>query len=334
MTRNIRAPRGGKSAQAPERRYSSPVRNTPATWPGRSVPPTRGSGEARHYSLVYRDREIPLARGEFVIGRSRSCDLVVQDMLVSRRHARLLVSKDALFVEDLGTPNGVYVNEMPVAGAVPLRDGDRLLVGTQEISVSASPDISDRETAPPPANVGPRPPAPLTEREMPIVEPSPPPQPVEVSSSHPGFDGEETQRTEKQDGLLVMARLADRMISMGRKEAAVRLLDEHFLEIASKARQGRVIPPDVLETVGYYGMKLADFTRDGKWADLALEIHTLARRPLPLKAIDLLEADVVKLPSFDPTRLSEYQRALHDGLPQLSPAERALVERISQIVPG
>ena len=177
--------------------------------------------------------------------------------------------------------------------------------------------------------------SPLTEREMPLVQPSPPPQPVEkVSSSHPGFDGEETQRTEKQDGLVVMARLADRMISMGRKEAAVRLLDEHFLDIASKARQGRVIPGSVLETVGLYGMKLSDFARDAKWANLALEIHSLARRPLPVKAIDLLQTDVIKLPSCDQERLAEYQTSLKHGMAQLSPAEQALAERILGIVAG
>ncbi len=321
----------GKSAPRRAGRYSFLVRNTPATWPGRSVPPARGTGEARFFSLVYRDREITLPRGEFVIGRSRSCDLVVQDMLVSRRHARLLVSKDALFVEDLGTPNGVFVNEMPASGAVPLRDGDRLLLGTQELSVTSVLDISDRETAPPPEPQH----TPLTQPELPRVEPPPRPEPVDkVSSSHPGFDGEETQRTEKQDGLVVMARLADRMISMGRKEAAVRLLDEHFIDIASKARQGRVIPGAVLETVGLYGMKLSDFARDAKWANLALEIHSLARRPLPVKAIDLLEADVVKLPSFDQERLAEYQTSLTHGMAQLSPAEQALAQRILRILAG
>ena len=47
------------------------------------------------------DLEVPL--GDFVIGRSSSCNLALDDGLVSRRHARLRVTEGGATVEDTGT---------------------------------------------------------------------------------------------------------------------------------------------------------------------------------------------------------------------------------------
>lgn len=63
-----------------------------------------------------------------MIGRNASCDLVVNDPLVSRRHCQVLWDGVYCTVEDLGSTNGTYVNGQPLTAAYALRPGDRLQV--------------------------------------------------------------------------------------------------------------------------------------------------------------------------------------------------------------
>lgn len=76
--------------------------------------------------------ELNLPLGATVIGRDADCHVTLADPLVSRRHARILVGSDRVVVEDLGSRNGVFVNGLGVREPAPLRDGDRLRIGTQQ----------------------------------------------------------------------------------------------------------------------------------------------------------------------------------------------------------
>ncbi len=77
-------------------------------------------------------------RENTVIGRSSRCELRVADPLVSRVHARLLVHKRALAIEDLGSANGLYVNGRPVHGRAALRGGDVITLGATVWRVSCA----------------------------------------------------------------------------------------------------------------------------------------------------------------------------------------------------
>ena len=78
-------------------------------------------------------RRLPVPPEGGVIGRSRDCDIVLDDTGVSRRHAELRPSADGWTVTDLGSTNGVRVNGRDVRGAHPLRAGDRIELGSTEI---------------------------------------------------------------------------------------------------------------------------------------------------------------------------------------------------------
>ncbi|MDN5893732.1 MAG: ATP-binding cassette domain-containing protein, partial [Nocardioides sp.] len=64
------------------------------------------------------------------IGRSRVSDIVIDDPLVSRQHATIVLGSQPL-LQDLGSFNGTYVNGQRLSGSVPLRPGDEVIFGNQ-----------------------------------------------------------------------------------------------------------------------------------------------------------------------------------------------------------
>ena len=83
--------------------------------------------------LAVGGRRLLVPPGGGTIGRSRDCDVVLEDTGISRRHAEIRPSGDGWTVEDLGSTNGVLVNGLGVRGAQPLHPGDRVELGSTEI---------------------------------------------------------------------------------------------------------------------------------------------------------------------------------------------------------
>jgi two-component system cell cycle response regulator len=76
-------------------------------------------------------KRFPLDRPEFVLGRGNDCDIQVDRDSVSRRHARVYqtaASGETWMVQDLGSTNGSYVNDLPIQESA-LGDGDFLKIG-------------------------------------------------------------------------------------------------------------------------------------------------------------------------------------------------------------
>src|SRR5512135_752494 len=93
--------------------------------------PLPGSGVC----LRYGHRDVLLGPGKYLIGRSSSCNVVLDAPLVSRRHAVLEVEVDRVAVADLGSRNGVFVNGVRVLGTRVLRDGDTISLGAETLDV-------------------------------------------------------------------------------------------------------------------------------------------------------------------------------------------------------
>jgi len=79
-------------------------------------------------------QEIDLHQGNFVIGRASACNLTVEDPLVSREHARILVYPDRAELHDMSSRNGTQLNGKPVKGGERLKHGDRIRVGSYEFT--------------------------------------------------------------------------------------------------------------------------------------------------------------------------------------------------------
>ena len=67
-------------------------------------------------------------RNSIIVGRDSSCEIVISDRQVSRRHARFTLSQDGVLLEDLGSKNGTHCNGVRVNEPVQLQDGDNIQV--------------------------------------------------------------------------------------------------------------------------------------------------------------------------------------------------------------
>lgn len=81
-------------------------------------------------SLLWNDRMMPLDEGENILGRGEECTLVIDATTVSRRHARITVSRGVASIEDLESTNGTFVNKKPAKVPIVLKDGDEVSLGT------------------------------------------------------------------------------------------------------------------------------------------------------------------------------------------------------------
>lgn len=103
-------------------------------------PPTRAAKQyaLRFISGKYQGGEFPLPNNkEIVVGRSSELDMVLVEDMVSRRHAKLTVTGDQIFIQDLGSTNGTFVNGEKIKRAR-LNEGDRILIGTSIIKLVAA----------------------------------------------------------------------------------------------------------------------------------------------------------------------------------------------------
>ena len=89
-----------------------------------------GPATAASYTLVWGDREIALAEGSNVLGRDPADDVAVDDVSVSRHHARIVIDGFSARLEDLGSKNGTFLGDRRLEAAAPLRDGDAIRLGT------------------------------------------------------------------------------------------------------------------------------------------------------------------------------------------------------------
>jgi pSer/pThr/pTyr-binding forkhead associated (FHA) protein len=66
---------------------------------------------------------------EITLGRAAGCHITLDDTYVSQLHARVSARDGTVYVEDLGSTNGTYLNRQRVTSAVVATPGDRLQVG-------------------------------------------------------------------------------------------------------------------------------------------------------------------------------------------------------------
>lgn len=71
-----------------------------------------------------------LVYGSQTIGRGADNQIVVQEPAISRQHAQITVQPEGVWIQDLGSSNGTFVNGQRLTGSVWLRPGDQIRLGT------------------------------------------------------------------------------------------------------------------------------------------------------------------------------------------------------------
>jgi DNA-binding winged helix-turn-helix (wHTH) protein len=92
---------------------------------GEASPPAA----AHEYRLVWQGREVALAEGANLLGRTHEAAVWVEHPSVSRRHAIVCVAGGEATVEDCGSKNGTFVDGERITAPRPIRSGDRLWLG-------------------------------------------------------------------------------------------------------------------------------------------------------------------------------------------------------------
>jgi predicted component of type VI protein secretion system len=269
------------------------------------------------FRLRYLHHDLELSEGEFAVGRSASCQLSLDDPLVSRRHAVLVVTADTVTVEDLGSRNGVVVNGQKINGKTQLAPGDKIMIGSQELTLFLGREAVGRETTS--LAFGKR-----TLPSMPAV--------TERSSSSPPPPGPEPDAepsmVRRAEAFGLLGSVAEKAMAMGRSDEAERLLAGPLADVVEASRAGRKLPASVVDLASRLAAKLATATSKGAWADYVIELYNAQGRTAPAPVVDELYSALRKVNAIDLARLRAYVAQLREKQASLGPAERFLLQRI------
>lgn len=107
------------------------------------------------FKLVIQDDEgkttvVPLVRDEITIGRKEGNTIRLTERNVSRRHARIVRNNGEVTIEDLGSYNGIRVNNARIAERVQLRVSDQVQIGDYKLFLKAEgiEHVDDAKTVP------------------------------------------------------------------------------------------------------------------------------------------------------------------------------------------
>ena len=121
----VRPADAGAEAEAVEGDYGHTMVYSVTTGQRRVEPSPQASSRAL---LVSDDKRTVLSGDSFVIGRSRECDLVLDDPNISRKHAELRQQNGSWTIRDLGSTNGIKLNGKRTPSG-PLKAGDEITLG-------------------------------------------------------------------------------------------------------------------------------------------------------------------------------------------------------------
>jgi len=265
-------------------------------------------GPALRAWLKFDDREVEVAQGETLVGRSAKCGLAIDDPLVSRSHARLVLRRGSLSIEDLASANGLLVNGEHSEGVIPLAEGDRVVIGHSSFEVHTSTSFDVLESEPRVASKIGSVRAP--DFEMPATE---------VRSE---------MATRRGDALDLLVGLVEKALLLGRGDEAERILASYLRNLLRVARASGHVDPDIARTASIYAARIAEATGKGTWVDYLFELYSVAHRPLPADVVDRLYDSVRHMSAVSVHAFRQYLLALQEAEPNLGPTERFLVRRI------
>jgi hypothetical protein len=237
-------------------------------------------------------QEIDLTEGNFVIGRASACNLTIEDPLVSREHARIMVYPDRAELHDMGSRNGTQLNGKPVKGGERLRHGDRLRIGSYEfIFVVDLPNLSPMH--------------PQTMRSFRCPEcqtafsddaescPECGAPVIREKNRQLGRAGEETAPIDLEDSFVrqkaqMLDEVLNMAISMGHWDKAAGFLDSRIKAFDKSVARGRV-NREMLVAISEASLTVARGLREGNRIDWVIQTWTSHRLGMPTSLVAALD---------------------------------------------
>jgi hypothetical protein len=278
------------------------------------------------WRLRYLQHDLELTEGQFAVGRNATCQLSLDDPLVSRRHALLVVNDEGVTIEDLQSRNGVLVNGRKITERVPLQVGDRILIGAQELTLLQGRAVTSRDHQ----TTGHQAKMTLPKMEASLRIPSDFSNIGPSSSVPPDGSGADldVSMVRRADAFKLLGGVAEKALALGRAVEAERLLASPLADVIEASRAGRKLPSQLVDQAAKFSSKLATSTGKGAWADYVIELYHAQGRPCPAVVIDELYIAMRKVATVDVTRLREYLAMLRAKLSSLGPADRFLFQRL------
>jgi hypothetical protein len=267
----------------------------------------------------YRGVAYDLKTERTVLGRSASCDIVLDDPLVSRRHAVLATRGESVWVEDHGSVNGIFVNGDRITAPRELSPGDRVVIGRQNLSIEAV-SSSTRDTVRTVDDLDGS-----AEAASALLEAS---RPAGSGTSAASNGDADTEETRTGDAFELLGGVADKVLALGRGLEAERILGSYLLALRDRAQREGALDEGLAARAADYAVRLAAATGKGDWVDYTIELYSVLRLPLPGDVVDQLYSVLRRVSRVDVRGLRVYIAALRGRQGEFGPAERFVSQRI------
>lgn len=264
------------------------------------------------FRLRYQQHDLELGEGEFAIGRNASCQLSLDDPLVSRRHALLVVKGITVTVEDLQSRNGVLLNGERITSRVGVHAGDRIQIGSQEMVLIGAAHANQATMTRNPLKMT----LPSHVIDHPMREPT-----ASESDLEPSM-------VRRADAFNLLGSVAEKALALGRATEAERILASPLTDVIEASRSGKKLTPTLTDQAARFSAKLATATGKGAWADYVIELYLAQERMVPATVIDELYTAFRKVTSVDLNRLREYVDVMRANVAGYGPADRFLFQRL------
>lgn len=284
---------------------------------GRSLAPKAfGAGGPRHRVwLRFQDqRDFELVPGVTIVGRGDGSQLVLDDPLVSRRHACFVVDEREVTVKDLGSTNGVLVNGTRVDDMQIVVPGDQITIGRHNAELCWVPYSAAERARPPEVHSG-RPAADTVVDQRP---PGPPP-------AH-GFG--DTEATHETRVLEMLSGVAEKAFELGRGGDAERILRRPLETLLARVEGGATTDLREVCDAGLLAVRLARATAQGSWIDYVFRLFGGLGRLPTTAIIDELHVAVRVAPGVNLPAFRRYLESLRGAQQSFGPNERFLLRRL------
>jgi FHA domain-containing protein len=252
-----------------------------------AAPSADRSSEMTRYRLRFLLQEFDLPPGITTLGRGLECNVTFDDPLVSRRHARIVVGEQGVRIEDTGSRNGVTVNGAVIRGPTPLRNSDRVRIGTQEFVF---------------CELDPAAPAPASGRatgHLRLCASCGLAYPREMVSCPECEDnkqiddddtltGDVSSEARGASSVQLLVEALERALALGRAGDAQRLVRRTTEQVAQLVAAGGTVNAEVLAALAAQATQLTVTSRDPTWALWALDIYCRTGQIPPVDVVERL----------------------------------------------